>query len=118
MKKKQIKVVYCRWGLANLYEDRIEINHALKYHKRLRDYIVKHELEHKINSFDLSHEFKVNWKIMPSLFLFVITNKSTWNDFSPIQIKGKKIIYDSNLLLLYLIIIIILVGLFISKKFI
>ena len=114
--KKQ-KVIYCNWGLANVYFDRIEVNKALKYNKKLRDYIIKHELNHK-TSFDLSHEFNIDWKMMPSLIWFVITNKSTWVDFSPIQIKNKKIIYDSNLLLLYLIIIIIIISYFVSKKFI
>ena len=114
--KKQ-KVIYCNWGLANVYFDRIEINEKLKYNKRLRDYIIKHELSHK-TSFDLSHEFKIDWKMIPSLFYFIIINPSTWIDFLPIQIKNKEIIYDLNLLLLYSIIIIIIVGYFISKRFI
>ena len=103
MKKQSQKIFYCKWGLANVYSNRIEINNNLKYNKQLRDYIVKHELGHNINSFDLYHEFNINYSIMPKLILFIITNPKTWIDFSPIQIKNKIIIYDINMFLLYLI---------------
>jgi len=103
MKKKQIK--YCRLGLANVYSTHIEINENLKHNKKLRDYIIKHELEHKLNSFDLWHEFRINWKLMPSLFWFILTNPSTLIDFSPVQVKDKQIVYDTNLILLYAILI-------------
>lgn len=101
-----MKVLYSNLGLGNNFLTHIEINKKLKYNKPLRDYIIKHELGHK-KEFDLSHEFKVDWKIMPSLLFFVLTTPSTWIDFSPIQFrKGKNIVYDLNLLILYIFIII------------
>jgi hypothetical protein len=100
MEKNQIKVLYCKRGIANFFETYIEINNKLKYNKPLRDYIVKHELGHK-KEFDISHEFKINWKMIPSLMWFVLTTPSTWLDFFPIQYKDKQIIYDLNLLILY-----------------
>lgn len=101
-KELKPKVVYCSKGLANCYpeENRIEINNKLKYNKPLRDYIIKHELGHK-EEFDLSHEFKIDWKMMPSLLFFVLSTPSTWFDFLPVQRKGKNIVYDLNLLILY-----------------
>lgn len=117
MKKKQKKIIYCKLGLANVYFDRIEINKQLKYNKKLRDYIIKHELGHK-DSFDLLHEFKIDWKIMPILIWFVLIHPSTWYDFLPIQKKNKHWIFDFNMLILYSIIIIILIGIYISKKLI
>ena len=102
----QIKVKYSKRGLANYFGTYIEINNNLKYNKPLRDYIVKHELGHS-DKFDLSHEFKIDWKIMPSLIMFVLKNPSTWRDFSPVQIRKKNIIYDLNLIILYSFIILL-----------
>ena len=105
MGKNQIKVLYCKKGLANFYGTHIEINNKLKYDKKLRDYIIKHELGHR-EEFDISHELKIDWKIITSLLFFVFTTPSTWIDFFPIQIKNKQLIYDLNLLILYSLIII------------
>jgi len=111
MKKKQIKIWYTIWGLANNLGTHIEINKQLKYNKPLRDYIIKHELSHDLNKFDLGHEFfSINWGIMPKLFWFIITNPKTWIDFLPLQIKKRKLIYDTNMLWLYLIIALIVFG--------
>ncbi len=112
MEKEKPKVLYCNRGFANFYGSHIEINKKLKYNKKLRDYVIKHELGHK-KEFDISHEFKIDWKIIPSLFLFVLITPSTWIDFLPIQIKDKQIIYDLNLIILYSLIII---GVFILIK--
>lgn len=109
-KKNQLKVKYSNRGLANFFGDYIEINRKLKNHKRIRDYIMHHELGHS-KKFDLGHEFQIDWKIMPSLIKFVIKNPSTWIDFLPIQRRNKVFIFDLNLILLYLGSIIIFSGL-------
>lgn len=108
MKKKQIKVVYTKYGLANFFGDYIEINSKLKNNKKLRDYVVKHELGHS-DKFDLGHDFKIEWKIVPSLLLFVFSTPSVWIDFLPIQKKGEDIVYDLNLIILYLFLIVLLI---------
>lgn len=106
-KNLQLQVRYSNKGIANFFGDYIEIHKDLKYNKKLRDYIIKHELGHK-KEFDLWHEFKIDWKVMPSLLKFILVHPSTWIDFLPIQIKGKRIIYDTNLCILYLFIIALL----------
>ncbi len=104
--KEQTKVIYGNRGLANFYGDYIEINRKLKYNKVLRDYIVKHELGHS-KSFDLKHEFEDGLKLIkkPNIFFslvgFYIKNPSTWVDLIPLQIKGKQLVYDLNLLIFY-----------------
>jgi hypothetical protein len=101
-KNNRVKVIYSKRGIANFYGDYIEINENLRKHKKLRDYIVKHELGHS-EKFDLWHEFKsMDLKMMPSLISFIIKNPSTWNDIFPIQYNQGHIIYDVNLLILYL----------------
>lgn len=119
MKKKQIKVVYAKRGLASFFGDYIELNYHLKNNKKLRDYIVKHELNHS-KSFDLGHEFKsINFKIMPSLIYFVLKHPSTWIDFLPIYIRNKTFIYDINLTILYCMssVLLIILIYIISKIF-
>ena len=107
--QKKIKIIYNNKGLANYYGDYIEINKNLKYNKPLRDYIIIHELEHS-KKFDLSHDFNdgigliFNPKMFLKILLFYIRNPSTWIDLSPVQIKNRKIVYDLNLSILYLII--------------
>jgi hypothetical protein len=112
MKKKQIKVKYTKLGLANFYGGHgnyIEINEKLKYNKKLRDLIVKHELGHK-KDFDLHYEIKeaislvLKPKVVFSLLWLCLTTPSSWIDILPIQIRNKKIVYDLNLLILYLFI--------------
>jgi len=112
MKKKQIKVIYKKYGLANCFpkDNVIEINKKLKYNKPLRDYIIKHELGHKLE-FDLIYEFSDGISLLrkPHLALSLLglcfTTPTIWVDFLPIQIKGRKIVYDLNLSLLYLMIL-------------
>jgi len=104
MERKRIPIKYVNKGFANFYGDYIELNKRLKNNKKLKKYILEHERGHK-KEFDLMHEFKINFKIMPSLFLFVLKTPSTWIDFLPIQYKNKKFIYDLNLIILYSFII-------------
>jgi hypothetical protein len=66
------------------------------------DYIIKHEQSHS-TEFDISHEFKLNPSIVLRLIKFIIFNPSSWIDFSPIQIKQKRLVYDANLMILYII---------------
>jgi len=100
--KHQIKIEYTEKGFANYFpeDNHIEINKKLKSKKKLMDYVLKHELGHK-KEFDLSHDLKIPWKIIFSLILFVLKNPSTWRDFSPIQIRKNKIIYDVNMIILW-----------------
>jgi len=100
---KQIR--YCQWGLANFYDNYIEINEGLKENKKVRDWIVNHEKGHK-NSFDIGHELNILG--MPiSLIWFFITHPRTWIDLSPIQHKNKIFLYDLNLIILYVILSIV-----------
>jgi len=113
---KKIKVKYAKYGLANFFGDYIEINKNLKHNKKLRDYVVKHELKHSSN-FDLGYEIYEGIKLLNnpsfalSLITFYLKNPNTWTDLLPIQIRNKKIIYDLNLIILYAFIIFIIITL-------
>jgi len=106
MKKKQIKVIYTKSGLANNFGTHIELNEKLKHNKFLRDFIIKHELGHK-TGFDLDYEIKdalsliLKPKVAFSLLYLYITTPSAYIDLLPIQIRKKQIVYDLNLTILY-----------------
>ena len=107
-----MKVEYTSLGLANRYSDKVEINVALKNNKKLRDYVIKHELSH-VDKFDIGHDFDIRVPFL-SLSWFILSHPSTWIDFLPIQFRKGMLIYDFNLILLYLGIL----GLILSLKFI
>ena len=114
------KVTYIDYGLANFYEDHIELNRKLgeERYKDIRDYVMKHELGHK-KEFDLKHEFDYsNLKILMKLWYFVLKHPKTWIDFFPIQYKNKALIVDYNQILQYLMIIFLIIGLDFLIRFI
>jgi hypothetical protein len=116
-KKKQLKVVYSDYGLANNFGDYIEINRHFSgdTNKVLRDAVIRHELGH-LTSFDLKHEYKIPWKIMPKLIWFVIKHPKTWVDFLPFQfrkIENEWVFVKDYNVLIQEIIAIVLLGLLI-----
>jgi len=115
-KELKHKVIYTNSGLANVFDDgHIEINKKLLKYPKLHNYILKHELGHK-KEFDLSHEFKFGWEIIPLFFIFIFT-PSMWVDLLPVQRKGKYIVYDLNMIILYSISsILIIILIFILIK--
>lgn len=114
MDKKKPKLIYKRWGLANYFPDHIELNRDLKKDKHLKRYVLRHELNHK-SKFDLQHDLSDINKQTFRLIRFVLFHPRTWIDFLPIQIQKNKIVYDANLIMLYLlclVLLIILISLF------
>ena len=102
-------VRYSDWGLANNFGSYIEINRNLKYYPELRRYVVKHELKHK-KGFDLHQEFiGLNIPYVSKLMWFCLKYPKTLIDLLPIQIRKKTLIYDTNLLFLYSILLILIV---------
>jgi hypothetical protein len=109
MKKKLKRLRYVRWGLANSFEDKIELNLHLKKYPLLKKAILKHERGH-LETSDLTHEFDPSiWRLSPYLILFIIFHPSTWIDFLPVQYRNKTVIIDKNLCSLYVIILILLI---------
>ena len=105
-----MKIRYTEYGLANNFGNYIELNKDIKKDKVLHDYIIKNEKGHNkgFSLKDFLHEFDINIKVMPKLILFVLVRPKTWIDFSPIQYRNKQIIYDSNMIILYLISLVLL----------
>lgn len=106
--KKKLKVIYTKSGLANNFGTHIELNKKLKKDKELKNFVLRHELGHK-KEFDLNHEIKdgifllTKPKVAFKLLYLYFTTPSTWTDILPIQVRKKHIVYDLNLLILYII---------------
>ena len=96
----QTNIKYVNSGLANFFDDGyIEINKKFLKYPKIHNYILKHELGHK-KEFDILHEFKLGWQVIPLFFIFLVT-PNMWKDILPVQKKGKEIVYDLNLIILY-----------------
>ena len=97
-----MKIRYVDWGLANWYEDRIELNKNLKKYPKLHNYILLHEKGHK-NGSDLIHDLSPNPKMFFPIILFCLKYPKTLIDLSPIWKKNGILYYDLNKLKLYAI---------------
>ena len=77
---------------------------------------MKHELRHS-SEFDFGYEVSETIKLFAnpsiafSLIAFYLKNPTTWTDLLPIQIRNRKIIYDLNLTILYVLIILAILSL-------
>jgi hypothetical protein len=96
-----MKVKYVKWGLANFYEDGIELNENLKKYPKLHNYILLHEKGHK-EGFDISHEFKFKFRFIPLMILFCLRYPRTLIDLSPVTLNKGRICYDINKTILYI----------------
>ncbi len=120
-----LPIVYTKWGLANRFDDCIELNENLKKYPKLHAELLHHEIKHtnkKFTLFDLNHDLSSHHEInQRSLVMFMIRYPRTLIQFLPFywSVKRKQFIYDLNLLLVYsLFFVIILTGTLFSLKFV
>lgn len=115
--KKDIRLV--DHGLANSFDDRIEINKEFKKDPELYDYLLKHELSHTNEIFslkDLRNELRFNKNILKLLF-FVLKRPKLWYELLPFYKKNGVWIYDFNMMFMYLVLFILIgLNIFIFKK--
>lgn len=109
-KKKMVKIEYTKWGLANRFDDCIELNIALKKNSKMHAAILDHELGHKEkNTFkqDLAHDLRpINEVSQWEILLFMIKNPRTFTQILPFywSPKRKEFIYDLNMVIIYTVI--------------
>lgn len=112
MSQRNLPVKLVEWGLANRFDDCIEIHQDLAtdpYYKSLYEGILKHEYDHTDGGFsfkDLMHDFRRNPDINYFKLLgFMAVRPKTWLQFLPIYYnKQRGIVYDVNHMLIYLFI--------------
>lgn len=95
------KVIYVPWGLANRYDNIIEINENLRLYPELHDSILNHELSHTDKKGFTKEDFildlspgNVNyWKLLKFMIIF----PKSFLQFAPIYKRGKYLFYDINM---------------------
>ena len=106
-----IPVHYVRWGLANRFDDSIELNEALKGDMRLHDAILDHALGHQDNNTfkqDLVHDLTpINTLSQKELLIFMLKKPRTLTQLLPIywSPRRKKLIYDLNMVIIYSVVL-------------
>lgn len=97
-------------GVANVIKGDIYINKRLKKYPSLYTRVIAHERKHLNNEDHVDLKEPFDWE----LFKFIITNPSTWTQFLPIWIKGRKIIYNQIMLGFFLVLCYIIVFIFLG----
>lgn len=106
-----VEIRYVKWGLANRFDDYIEMNIALKEDPKLHNAILDHELGHKkSNSFrqDLAHDLTpINKLSQKELLVFMIKHPTTFTQILPFywSPRRKKLVYDLNMILIYVVVL-------------
>lgn len=101
------KIIFVDHGLANSFEDRIEINKELQKDPELFKYVLKHEQTHSNDPFDFNdfkQEFKFN-KHTRKLLFFVLKRPKLWKEFLPIHKQNGIKVIDYNMFGMYLVLL-------------
>ena len=102
-----VPIRYVKWGLANRFDDGIELNENLKKDMKLHNAILDHELGHKeTNTFkqDFVHDLTpVNKLSQKELVAFMVKHPKTWTQLLPFYWSAtrKEFVYDLNMLIVY-----------------
>ncbi len=119
-----IPIVYTRWGLANRFDDSIELNENLKSSPELQAQLLAHELKHTDKKFtieDLKHDLLSQQEIdYKKLIMFMLKHPRTLIQLLPLywSPKRRQVIYDLNLIIIYgIFFCIIILGTLMSLSF-
>ena len=115
--KNNMEVFYVNHGIGNNFGNYIEINKHLKDYPKLHESVLNHELKHT-NSFFSWRDFKIDvtesqtnsWDLLK----FMVRHPLSFTQLLPVYITKKQgIVYDLNLIFIYLF-----VGMFLGVTFI
>lgn len=105
-----IPINYVKWGLANRFDDCIEMSESLKSNPRLHNAILDHELGHKkTNTFkrDFMHDLTPLSKVSQrEVVVFMLTHPRTLTQVFPFywSSRRKQFIYDLNMVIVYTVV--------------
>lgn len=109
-----MRIEYVDTGIANRFEDRIELNENLKKYPQLHDAILKHEMSHTDKPGFTKEDFLLD--ISDStidnkmLLNFMVHHPKSLFQFLPVYKKKDEIVYDINLCIIWAISIIVVSG--------
>ena len=104
---RNISVEFVSKGIANRFDDRIEVHEKLTLprYKPLLIEIIKHELNHSDrwwSIYDLRHDIGA-FKNRGMYWRFVLTTPSSWIQFLPIYPSKGKWYFDITLIIFYIV---------------
>lgn len=112
-----MNVVYVNHGVANRFEDRIELHKDLPKHQELYEFILSHEKNHTEgqrytwDDLRLDYFTRTPLHIIKLLFKFMIFKPSTWIQLSPIYPSQNQWYVDRMKTMHLCVIILIILGL-------
>jgi len=96
-----MEVSYVKYGVANRYPDRIEVNRHLKKYPSLLNQIMEHEMKHTneaLTLYDFKHDLTCDSQIdQYELIRFIFKYPSSWTQFLPITISWKDNMWNINI---------------------
>jgi len=104
---------YVNWGIGNNFGKYIELNKNLKLYPQLHDAILKHELSHT-DKFIAVKDFKLDLNEDKKIGAFDILRFMFWHPKALTQLlplywtRKKGFVYDINLTIMYIILIVLL----------
>ncbi len=106
MSKQSIPIVEVNHGIANRFEDCIEVNRHLRKYPKLYFPILQHELEHTNRSFsieDLKHDINSEHKVNQiQLLKFMFKHPKSFTQILPFYYTPRrKFVIDINLTIIY-----------------
>lgn len=108
------EIEYVSYGIGNLIDGKIYLNKNLRKYPRIHEKVYYHELQHLYGHRHIDWDEPFDF----GLFVFVLTHPSAWMHYLPVWIFGKKVIYNKNLLMLWIFAIVWVVIIFFYARWI
>ena len=115
MTLNNLPIVNVNHGIANRFENHIEINKNLRDYPHLLKPILEHEFAHTNKKVSMQ-DFKLDFMMTPALhykelFKFMIKHPRSFTQLLPFYwSREKKIVYDINLMVMYLMFGVVFIG--------
>lgn len=115
MKLNNLPLVYVDHGIANNFGTHIEVNKHLRDYPHLLKPILEHEFAHTDKQVSME-DFKLDFMMTPALhyknlFKFMIKHPKSFTQLLPLYwSKEKGIVYDFNLIVMYLMMVGVFIG--------
>jgi len=98
---REVRIEFVNHGLANIINDRLYVNKLLLLRPDLYRKVLRHEERH------IRGESSVDWneKWDKELFKFILKHPSTWVQFLPVWIVGRRIVYSKTWMGVWLVLL-------------
>jgi len=107
-----MEIRYVNEGIANRYDEVIELNENLKKYPKLHDFMLKHEMDHTSTEGFTKQDFlldinpgKISYR---ELMKFMIKNPKSFYQLLPFYKRNNIVFYDINLIISWTVVTVII----------